>query len=223
MIPWIQIYTNLPTHPKVGKLVDALGLRSGDVEPEAVAVGILVGLWTWAAQNTYDGDLTQVSPRTIANACRWKKSPDRLVDALTACGWIDSDMRLHDWEEYASLYIDRVERTREQTRERVRAHRAKKKELFGDKKCVYCGNDATGFDHIVPISRGGTDDDSNLVLCCQRCNSAKGPKELSDFLNTTAIDLDYDSIMADPNLRRMVVYDEFGKFRRITNRKSAGV
>lgn len=126
MIPWIQIYTNLPTHPKVGKLVDALGLRSGDVEPEDVAVGILVGLWTWAAQNTYDGDLTQVSPRTIANACRWKKSPDRLVDALTACGWIDSDMRLHDWEEYASLYIDSMERSRKKTRERVRKHRERK-------------------------------------------------------------------------------------------------
>jgi HNH endonuclease len=29
-------------------------------------------------------------------------------------------------------------------------------------------------DHIVPRSRGGSDDEANLVLCCQPCNSIKG-------------------------------------------------
>lgn len=126
MIPWIQIYTNLPMHPKVGRLVDALGLKSADVEPEDIAVGMLVGLWTWAAQNTYNGDLSDTSKRTIANACRWRKNPDKLVDALRSCGWIDDDWRLHDWEEYAELYIKGVEQRRKSTRERVRKHRERK-------------------------------------------------------------------------------------------------
>ena len=43
--------------------------------------------------------------------------------------------------------------------------------------CPYC-NEAyiiTGshFDHIVPRIRGGTDDDWNLVQCCQECNLVK--------------------------------------------------
>lgn len=28
-------------------------------------------------------------------------------------------------------------------------------------------------DHIIPRSRGGTDDPSNLVICCHDCNSSK--------------------------------------------------
>lgn len=28
-------------------------------------------------------------------------------------------------------------------------------------------------DHVIPRSKGGTDDLSNLVLCCQTCNSTK--------------------------------------------------
>lgn len=31
-------------------------------------------------------------------------------------------------------------------------------------------------DHIIPVSRGGTDDPSNLQLLCQPCNSSKGTR-----------------------------------------------
>jgi CRISPR/Cas system Type II protein with McrA/HNH and RuvC-like nuclease domain len=36
-------------------------------------------------------------------------------------------------------------------------------------------------DHMLPQSRGGTDDVSNLVGCCRRCNNLKGQGTL-DFL-----------------------------------------
>lgn len=126
-VPWIQVYSNLHTHPKTGRLVDELGIKSADSDPEVVAVGLLVCLWSWACQNAHNGDLSGVSYRTIANAARWKKSPEKLVNALVSCGFIDENMKLHDWEEYAELYINRVEYQREQAKERMRNMRARKK------------------------------------------------------------------------------------------------
>jgi len=41
--------------------------------------------------------------------------------------------------------------------------------------CQYCGSeDATTVDHVIPISKGGTDDPDNLVAACSRCNYSKG-------------------------------------------------
>lgn len=40
--------------------------------------------------------------------------------------------------------------------------------------CVYCGGPATCRDHDIPTSRGGTDDPSNIVLACRKCNASKG-------------------------------------------------
>lgn len=43
--------------------------------------------------------------------------------------------------------------------------------------CRYCLSDSGGrltLDHIVPVSRGGTNAPSNLVTCCKKCNLAKG-------------------------------------------------
>ena len=127
MLPWVQVYTNICEHPKTTNLVDALGISSKDTEPEMIAVGMLVGLWTWAAKNAYNGDLNGVSARAIAKACGWRKDAQKLVDSLVACGWLDDDMKIHDWEEYAELYINRVEYQREQAKERMRNMRAKKK------------------------------------------------------------------------------------------------
>ena len=123
MIPWIQVYSNLSTHPKTGRLVDELDLRIKDADPETVAVGMLVCLWSWATQNAHTGDLSGCSFRTIANAARWRGNPEKLVHALVECGFIDEDMKLHDWEEYAELYILREDYKREQTRKRVSEYR----------------------------------------------------------------------------------------------------
>ena len=51
-------------------------------------------------------------------------------------------------------------------------------------KCAYCGCDLNGkyhVDHIVPLSRGGTDYAENLTLTCPRCNLSKGDKLLSEW------------------------------------------
>lgn len=126
MIPWIQVYSNLLTHPKTGKLVDALDLKHKDVEPECIAAGLLISLWTWAIQNAVTGDLSGMSNRSIAKAAGWRGNADKVADALRDAGFVDADNHLHDWEEYANLLMDIEEERKAKTRERVRKHRQKK-------------------------------------------------------------------------------------------------
>ena len=53
--------------------------------------------------------------------------------------------------------------------------------------CFYCGallteNNRT-IDHIVPITKGGTNDYSNLVCVCNDCNQVKGGQTLSGVIH----------------------------------------
>ena len=48
------------------------------------------------------------------------------------------------------------------------------------KMCAYCGRRADTVDHIMPRSKGGTEDSSNLVACCKRCNTKKSDRSLED-------------------------------------------
>ena len=118
MNTWIQVYSNLPQHQKTSRLADELGLTSTALNPNILAVGLVVSLWSWAIQNAYNGDLSGCSPRAIAEACLWKKKPETLVKALSKTGFLDEDMKLHDWEEHACMAMEQEESRKAKTRER---------------------------------------------------------------------------------------------------------
>lgn len=50
-------------------------------------------------------------------------------------------------------------------------------------RCFWCGADTGSsyhIDHLIPLCRGGTNAEENMVVSCQRCNDSKGsltPKE----------------------------------------------
>ena len=50
--------------------------------------------------------------------------------------------------------------------------------------CQYCGAKGVKLevDHIIPFSRGGSDDLSNLTTSCRRCNRQKKDKTIKEFL-----------------------------------------
>lgn len=49
-----------------------------------------------------------------------------------------------------------------------------------DYMCAYCGKKATTVDHLIPKTKGGTEDDDNLVSCCKSCNTIKGNRTVKD-------------------------------------------
>lgn len=46
--------------------------------------------------------------------------------------------------------------------------------------CGYCGGqgEATQVDHIIPVSKGGSNELHNLIACCARCNRLKSDHTL---------------------------------------------
>lgn len=78
------------------------------------------------------------------------------------------------WEEALAAELARKRNIRQQLR-RV------------DPRCRYCGaklsKRRTTLDHVVPRSRGGADDLTNLVLACRGCNLCKGTRTLTEWLD----------------------------------------
>lgn len=73
--------------------------------------------------------------------------------------------------------------------------------------CVYCGapieeGTQLSLDHIIPYSKGGSHDASNLVTCCSRCNSARGNRSWKKFASAVAEYLDH-GITADAIVKRI--------------------
>lgn len=65
-------------------------------------------------------------------------------------------------------------------------------------KCQYCGWDGASdfnkwfianfnIDHIKPVSAGGKDEDSNLVLACRSCNLYKGKIDCNSLEEARAV------------------------------------
>jgi len=53
--------------------------------------------------------------------------------------------------------------------------------LFGN-RCAYCGNsDRVSIDHVMPLSKGGLDEHSNIVPACKTCNSSKNSKDVESW------------------------------------------
>ena len=50
-----------------------------------------------------------------------------------------------------------------------------------DPVCSYCDDPATTIDHVIPVSKGGTHDLSNLVPACRPCNASKGDKDVDSW------------------------------------------
>lgn len=50
--------------------------------------------------------------------------------------------------------------------------------------CQYCGATESSLhcDHVIPVSRGGSNEIENLVTACESCNLSKHNKTLSDWL-----------------------------------------
>ncbi|MFY4775513.1 HNH endonuclease [Metabacillus sp. RGM 3146] len=58
-------------------------------------------------------------------------------------------------------------------------------EVKAKKRCIYCGNEISGFnstvDHVTPMKLGGPNARANVVQACRSCNSSKNHKPVYQF------------------------------------------
>ena len=68
--------------------------------------------------------------------------------------------------------------------------------------CQFCQEkfDPSGLtiDHLVPLALGGTDEVTNYVTCCRRCNARKADMPLEEFAREMNIDVEDLPIHGDP-------------------------
>lgn len=61
----------------------------------------------------------------------------------------------------------------------------------GERVCCYCNKSLAvedcSLDHKTPVSREGSNRRENLVVCCKRCNFAKGDMNSNEFLALMAV------------------------------------
>ncbi len=90
----------LATDPRVLLLIDALD-RNGIPVPKYGAVGIVVSLLKWTAQNAPNGNLSQFRPELLARMIEWEEDANILIASLKEAGfirlqdqWIDLEVML---------------------------------------------------------------------------------------------------------------------------------
>lgn len=118
---WLRVDSAIRDHPKCRKL--------GIILSKERAHSYVIDLWGWAARYCQDGDLSEVSALDIALACGWDDQPEKLLDALVKCRFVDRDgdvMVIHDWPEHQGKLIERASLSAQRSRdwrERIRGSR----------------------------------------------------------------------------------------------------
>ena len=95
-MPYLNLDLDYFTHPKVERLVDALGIE---------AFHYPIRLWCYAGKHfSESGVLENCSVRQIENAIGWKGETGKLIENLVRFGFLNSrgeTYRVHDWKQHA--------------------------------------------------------------------------------------------------------------------------
>jgi len=109
------------------------------------------------------------------------------LDIFKKFGMINYDndgiLQITNWEKHQN--IEGMEKIREGNK--IRQQRFRGQHLLGEVEanCPYCGEYAKlTIDHIISLSKGGSDDIENKILCCWKCNQSKTNRDLAIFLNS---------------------------------------
>lgn len=116
---WIKVFHDLPDHPKLHALADALDV------PATVALGHVVTLWLWCARYAPDGQIVARDPRRVVErAARWTGTPGAFMEACLEANILDATpdgLTAHGFDEHNAAHRDKAEKDRDRMRELRRA------------------------------------------------------------------------------------------------------
>ena len=162
-------------------------------------VGLLESLWMFAAKYSPAGDIGRFDDDGIAAGIGYSGDISALLEKMIESGWIKSDgecrLSINEWEKHAQKWligslarrgIKIGEATPEKTEKRIPISAGVRFDALSRDRfiCQYCGARGTGVllevDHVTPVSKGGTNDLSNLRTACYKCNAGKSDKLLEE-------------------------------------------
>jgi hypothetical protein len=182
MTDWFRLWHGAPTDPKWRTVAKRAGVRPVDVW------GVVSMLMDRASQAAERGTVTGYDSEIIADALGVDDDEvDRIIAAMIEKAVI-VDGRFPDWRRYdsggAAGEAQRVRRERMGS-EGLRDWKRLRTAVFQRDgfRCVYCGSSDQRLecDHVTPLSRGGTNDLTNLATACRPCNLSKGRKTVQEW------------------------------------------
>ncbi|WP_431861427.1 HNH endonuclease [Azospirillum sp.] len=174
---WCRLHHGVSTDPKWRLIAKRAGVRVGDV----------LSVWTYmldyASQATPRGTLAGWEDDVCAIALDYEPEEIAAVREAMQGRTLDGDI-LTGWEKRQPKLFGhwRKDPARLPPEEWLQVRRAIL--IRDDYTCQYCGarSDKMECDHVVPVSRGGSNDPENLVAACYDCNRSKGSKLVSEWL-----------------------------------------
>lgn len=197
---WIKVRTNLWDDPRVSRLCDLTG------STEAAVIGALYWLWSAADQHTEDGIMRGLTTGAIDRKTGVKGIGDALCDIGWLADHPEGVRIIHFDEHNGTSAKSRMEVARRVAKHRLKESSQGEQNISAEREavprklrmevierdgnaCVYCGRmggvlsqtdvKADGYmhiDHVIPVAQGGSNDISNLVCSCRRCNLEKGDR-----------------------------------------------
>lgn len=103
------------------------------------------------------------------------ETSERVRATLLTHGLIDSSWSPADWDRYSPAPDRPLSHIWNDLRSRIFKR--------DDYTCAYCGARGVRLecDHVIPVSRGGSHEESNLVTACFSCNRSKRDKLVKEW------------------------------------------
>ncbi|WCM21394.1 HNH endonuclease [Paraburkholderia bryophila] len=142
----------------------------------------LLMLWTVAWQQVPCGSMPS-EDELIAARLGMRVAPFKKARHVLMRGWCMAEDRRLYHETITERVLEKL--VRQKFFQRRREYQAQFDAVFARDKeaCVYCGKRKhLTLDHVMPKSRGGSDDFENLALACRSCNSSKGARTPEEWL-----------------------------------------
>ena len=167
---WIKMRVDLADDPAV------IGMASYLKMDEYEIIGRLHKLWSWADKhNVYTASDYEVD--SLLNK-------DGISNALIDHGFLiarGASVEIAAHRNGEELYSVATRRIRPTTPEWVTIRRR----IFqrDNYTCTYCGAHGVRLecDHVVPVSRGGSNEDNNLATACFDCNRSKKDRMVDEW------------------------------------------
>lgn len=169
--------------------------------------------------------------RWYGKSSEWKPRKPKVVPKIKReCEWCGAEYETH--QSQSKYCADRCAKKASKLRRRAREHNAPgsytwaqviRLHLLADRRCSYCDEHVAQPepDHVVPISRSGRNDISNILPCCQRCNGDKGDMTLAEWAeyrarhNKPAVRTSFD--YKDQRFTHLILGAPTGQSRRLVD------